>query len=158
MRLQLTLQPANADFDSVSNRVQTRPCSFSVIPLYLRMFNRVIVLCIRVREKCAHSRCHASYLGCMPCSFWPTRERHVSARSPFCPAFFALCHHPDVPLSSVRQESKKSVPSSLDGVPAVGPKQSQPEMRQLGVNQGDSSRSMDDVHVSESHPFAVHQH
>jgi hypothetical protein len=53
----------------------------------------------------------------------------------------------------------KSVPSSLDGsVPAVGPKKSEPEMRVLDVNQGDSSRSMDDEHFSsESHPFAVHQ-
>jgi hypothetical protein len=51
------------------------------------------------------------------------------------------------------------VPSSLDGsVPAVGPKKSEPEMRVLDVNQGDSSRSMDDEHFSsESHPFAVHQ-
>jgi len=56
-------------------------------------------------------------------------------------------------------EDKKSVPSSLDGgVPAVGPQKSQPGMGQLGVNQGDSSRSTDDVYVStESHPFAVQQ-
>jgi hypothetical protein len=91
MRLQLTLQPANADFDSVSNRAQTHPCSLSVILLYLLMFARGIVQCICVSEMCAHSRCDSSYLGCILCDCLPTLDRHVSARSLFCPAFFALC-------------------------------------------------------------------